>query len=69
MTAQRMELEESLTDLYFKFFTKFLILDREISLEYHQDTLVLLGGIFRMHSQQLTKFEKDLNSIIQHFYQ
>ena len=56
-------------DLFFKFFSKFIELERESLFESQHNTLVLLAGVFKGHSHLLHRFEQDLNSAITHFYQ
>jgi hypothetical protein len=69
LTSRRLEVEQAFTDLFFKLFTKLMLLERETPFEEHLNGLVLLAATFNQHGQHLMRFEKDLNSVITHCYQ
>lgn len=69
MTSKRLEVEGSFKELFFKYLTKMILLEKDTYFEAFSQSLTLLSGIFSQHRILLAKYEKDLNSIITHFYQ
>lgn len=46
-----------------------MFLEKDTNLEAFNLSLTLLSGVFSQHRVLLASYEKDLNSIITHFYQ
>jgi hypothetical protein len=69
VTSRRLEVEQALRDLFFKFITKFMLIEKETPPEAQVNILALLGGLLNQHGPLLEQYEKDLNAMIRHFYQ
>lgn len=69
MASKLIEVEGLLKDLFFKFLTKFILIERESPKDSLINVLSLLSGIFHQQEVLLDRYEKDLSSLITHFYQ
>lgn len=69
IASKLIEVEGLLKDLFFKFLTKFILIERESPKDSLINVLSLLSGIFHQHELLLDRYEKDLSSLITHFYQ
>lgn len=67
MTSRLMEVEGFFKDTFLKYFTKIMV--GQDGPESHVTALPLLVAIFKQNYLLLSKYEKDLNSMLLHYYQ